>query len=133
MAARDFKVGITIQGTDVMLMAIALGISGTIGGTVTDGADYPVPIPFNMTLQKMKVFCKTAPAGAMVTQLRRATSITAPTFSDVTGFATTHVASQNGAVVDPTDVDINENDVLNLSIATGSGANLLAMIVGKKR
>jgi hypothetical protein len=125
----------TYLGTSMLLRALMLGISGTIAATETDGADYPIAVPFNLKLTKMKVTLLTEPAGAMVVQLRKAAGpvTTVPTYSDVTGFAVTFVASRVYAEVDPTDVDVSEGDFLNISASTGSGTNMLVELIGKLR
>jgi hypothetical protein len=112
---------------------LTLGIGGTIAGTVTDGADFIVQIPFDMTLKRIKATAKGAPTGAMVPQLRRSTNATTPSWADVSGFSVTFVSGQSSAVADPTDVNVSEGDLLGLSVGTGSGSNLLVEVVGKLR
>lgn len=110
-----------------------LGIAGAIAATETDQADFLVVVPFNMTLRRMKVSVAAAVAGAMVVQLRRSTTVNPQTYSNVTGFSVTFSSGQFVQTVDPTDVDVNEGDVLNVSCTTGSGSNLLVAAIGVVR
>ena len=111
--------------------AILLGKGGAIQATDTNAADFPVAVPFNCTLLRMKVTMKVAPAGAMVVQLRSSANpiTTAPTYSDVSGFSVTFTGSNVLAVVDPANVNLSEGDFLNFSCTTGSGSNLLVECV----
>lgn len=113
--------------------AVTLGLAGTIPASGTDTSDFFVPLPFNMTLLRMKATCKTAPTGAMVVQLRRSTNNTTPSWSDVTGFSVTFTSSQNTAVADPSDVSVNEGDLLGFSVSTGSGTNIIVEAIGTVR
>lgn len=110
--------------------AITLGISGIVPATVTDGADFIVAVPFDMTLLRIKATCKVAPTGAMVPQLRLSTNATSPSWADVSGFAVTFVSGQSSAVANPTDVTVSEGNLLGLSVGTGSGTNLLVEAIG---
>jgi len=113
------------------IRGLTLGKGGSILTTDTNAADYPICVPYNCTLLRMKVTLKTAASGAMVVQLRSAAGpiTTAPTYSDVTGFACTFANTRVLATVDPTDVDVSEGDFLNFSCTTGSGANMLVEVV----
>jgi hypothetical protein len=126
--------GVDLATTDkAYSRAIVMGLAGVIPASSADVADFYVILPFNMTLQRMKVVCKVAPTGAMTVQLRRSTNRTTPSWSDVTGFLATFTSGQQSAIVDPTDVDVNEDDLLGFSIGTGSGTNLLLEVVAKSR
>jgi hypothetical protein len=113
--------------------ALSMGLGGTVPATAADTADFVVQVPFNMTLKRLKVTAKTAPGGAMAVQLRRSTNATTPSYSNVSGFVATFTASQSSAVVDPADVDVNEGDLLNFSVSTGGGQNLLVEAIGVTR
>jgi hypothetical protein len=113
--------------------ALSMGLGGTVPATAADTADFVVQVPFNMTLKRLKATAKTGPGGAMAVQLRRSTNPTTPSYSNVTGFVATFVAGQSSAVVDPTDVDVNEGDLLNFSVSTGGGQNLLVEAIGVTR
>lgn len=108
--------------------ALAFGKAGSISATETDAADFLVPIPFDCTVLRMKVTCKTAPGGSMAVQLRKSTN-SGSSFADVSGFVVTFSASAKIAVVDPSNADLSEGDILNFSASTGSGANLLVELV----
>ncbi len=114
---------------------LILGKGGTLTGTLTDTADFPLTVPFDCTLKRMKVVVKTAVSGAMVVQLRRVAGpvTTAPTYADVTGFTVTYSSSNVYASADPTDVDVSEGDVLNFSCSTTSGANIIIEVVAVPR
>lgn len=123
-----------IRGDDPLVRAFVLGKAGALANA-TNSADFRIMMPFDFTLQRMKVITQVAPTGAMVVQLRRATAYTnsSPTFSDVTGFVITMTANEVGKVVDPTDVDVNENDLFDFSLATATGTSILVVLVGKMR
>ncbi len=113
------------------IRGLTLGKGGAVLTTDTNAADYPICVPYNCTLQRMKVTLKSAASGAMVVQLRTATGpvTTAPSYSDVSGFAATFANTRVLATVDPTNVDVSEGDFLNFSCTTGSGSNILVEVV----
>lgn len=113
-------------------VALMIGIAGTLAAG-SDIADFPLCVPFPMTLRRMKTMLKSGATGAMTVQLRRSTTMNPPSYSNVSGFLATYASGQTAIQVDPTDVDVNENDCLNLSIATPSGTNLLVEIIGIAR
>ncbi len=112
-----------------------MGKGGSISATETNAADYPILVPYDCTLMRMKASLKTAASGAMVVTLRQSAGpiTTAPSYSDVTGFSATFSTNNVAAVVDPADVDVSEGDMLNFSCTTGSGANILLEVVVKLR
>lgn len=113
--------------------AMVIGKSGAIPTTLGDGVDFPLVVPFDMTLRRMKSICAEAPTTNMVVQLRLSTDAVTPSYSDVAGFTLTFVAGQQSANIDPDDADVSEGDVLNLSMTSGSGQNMLTEIVGVAR
>jgi hypothetical protein len=113
--------------------AMVIGKAGALPTLLNDGADFPLVVPFDMTLRRMKSICAIAPTTNMVVQLRLSTDPLTPSYSDVAGFTTTFTAAQQSATVDPDDFDVSEGDVLNLSITSGSGQNMLTEIVGVAR
>ncbi len=108
-----------------------MGKGGPVLTTDTNAADYPILVPYNCTLLRMKVTLKVAASGAMVVKLRKAAgpiTIT-PTYVDVTGFSVTFSNGNVAAAADPADVDVSEGDMMNFSCTTGSGSNILVEVV----
>ncbi len=111
--------------------ALTMGLAGTVAATATDTADFLMVVPFNMTLRRIKASAKTAPTGAMAVQIRRSTDAGA-TYANAFG-TVTFTANTRTAASDPADLDVNEGDVLNFSVSTGSGSNLMVELVGVAR
>ncbi len=111
--------------------AILLGKGGGVSVTDANAADFPITVPFDCTIVRMKVTMKTAPSGAMVVQLRSAATpvTTAPTYSDVTGVLCTFVANRVLAIGGPFTTALNEGDMLNFSCATGGGTNIIVEVI----
>ena len=116
--------------------AVVLGISGDIpAGPSAQAGDLPIPLPHNAVLRRMKLIAKSAVSVVKTAQLRRSTD-NGNTYADITGFiASLDPAISGGRVataVDPTDVDVNENDLLQISLTDGnasSGADLATIVV----
>ena len=121
----------TTAYVDAKERVISFGKGGAIGATETNAADFPVCVPFAVTMKRMKVTLGTACSGAMTVQLRKATSpvTTPPSYSDVANFIVTFSSGNVLAVVDPADLTAAEGDFLNFSVGTGSGANLLVEVI----
>lgn len=115
--------------------AFVLSIGGVMSATMTDAADFAFTVPFDCTILRMKASVKAAVTGAMAVQLRRATTpiTTAPTYADVSGFVCTFSSTNVLAVIDPANVNLSEGDMLGVSVATGSGVNLLVEVVAVLR
>lgn len=111
---------------------LVVGKAGTLPTTVTDGADNYLPLPYNMTLRRMKVTAKSV-TSSMAVQLRKSTDSGA-NWSDVSGFTVTFASGDKIKVVDPSNVDLAEGDLLGLSItASGTGTDLLVEVVAVPR
>jgi hypothetical protein len=130
------------QGTqgpsDTTERSLILSKGGAIGATETNAADFLLAVPFNMTLKRLKATVQSAVSGSMVVQLRRATTpvTTPPTYSDVTNWTVTFSSGNVLAVnASPTggNVNVDEDDVLNFSVSTGSGGSLLLEVIGIPR
>lgn len=109
--------------------AAILGISGTLGGTMTDAADFPFIMPFASTILRIKATLRTATTTAMSVQLRRSGGPDAGAYANVPGVALSFPIGSKGTILDPVDLNIAENDVLNLSVTNGSGTNLSFEVV----
>lgn len=111
--------------------AIILTIGGGIPSSVTDGADFQMPVPFNCTALRLKATVKAAVNSSMVAKVRTAAGpiTTPPTFSDLTGFSVTFSSGNVFASANPADQNLSEGDLLGLSVTSGSGANLLVEVV----
>lgn len=109
--------------------AAILGISGTLAGTMVDAADFPFIMPFSSTLLRIKATLKTPVTTVMTVQLRRASGPDAGTYTNIGGVALTFPIGSKGVILDPVDMNVAENDVLNLSVTSGSGSNLSFEIV----
>lgn len=111
---------------------LIIGKAGALPTTSTDGADTYLPLPFNMTLRRMKVTAKSV-TSSMVVQLRKSTDSGA-NWSDVSNFVVTFSSGDKLKVVDPANVDLAEGDLIGLSITgAGSGSDLLVEVVAIPR
>lgn len=127
----------TIRGIDPLLRTITLGKSGALS-SAADCADFPIIMPWSFQPLKLKCLCKTNPTTAMVMTLRQAADPTAylnaspPTYSNVgASLVTTWNANDMGAIATPSLVTILENDILNFSLTSASGSDLLVMVIGR--
>ena len=107
--------------------ALTMGKAGTISATDADAADFLLVVPFAMTLKRIKCSRKTHGSAASVVQIRRSTDNGA-SFSNAFGTAT-FGSSSLVATGDPADLAVSEGDVLNFSVSTGGGTNLLVELV----
>lgn len=134
--AKEFLSAVTIRGIDPLLRVITMGKAGALA-SAADVADFPIIMPFNFQPLKLKALCKTAPTTAMVLTLRQAADATAYLNSTVTysNIGGTHVVTWNandmGAIATPTLVTLLENDLINFSLATASGSDLMLEIIGR--
>jgi hypothetical protein len=109
-----------------------LGVAGTLpSATANDTADFTICVPWNMTLKRLKATVKSAPSSNTTFQVRRAT---VSTFSNYFGSVTINSSAIEGAA-DPSDADVNEGDLLQISITAGggSGSNAAVEIIGVPR
>lgn len=121
-----------ILDTDIE-QALVIGVAGNVPAVSADVADFLMIVPFPMTLLRLKATVKTAVGADTTFQVRRSTNNGA-SFSNY--FGTVQIL--NGAkagVAAPASQDVNEGDILNLSVTIGggSGANLALFIVGRRR
>lgn len=108
-----------------------MGKAGTIAATETDAADFLLVVPFPCTLKRLKTSRKTA-VNASVVQIRRSTDSGA-SYSNAFGSATFASGTALVATADPADLNVNEGDILNFSVATGGGTNLLVEVTAVPR
>lgn len=123
----------TTAYVDAKERALTLGKGGVIGATETNAADFPMIVPFALTMKRMKVVLNTAASGAMAVQLRKASApgTAVPSYSDVSGFLCTFANGSQIATVTPgTAILASEGDLLNFSATTGSGSNMMVEVVG---
>lgn len=120
-----------IEAAHLLERVLVMGKAGAVAATETDAADFLMVVPFNMTLKRIKVSRKTHGSAASVVQVRRSTDSGA-SYSNAFGSAT-FASTGLVATSDPADLDVNEGDVLNFSVATGGGSNLLVELVGVGR
>ncbi len=122
----------TTAYVDAKERAFLFGKAGSIGATETNAADFPMIVPFAITMKRMKAVLATAASGAMTVQIRKASApgTAVPSYSDVTGFVGTFAnGSQIATFTLGTAVTAAEGDLLNFSCATGSGVNLMVEVV----
>lgn len=105
---------------------VTLGVSGAITSNA-DSSDFYVPIAFAATIKRMKVTAVGVTTN-MTVQLRKSTDSGA-SFADVSAFTVTFASGNKIKTVDPTDADVNEDDILNVSCGTVSGTNLLVALI----
>lgn len=127
----------TIRGIDPLTAVIVMGKAGALA-SAADVADFPIILPYNFQPLKLKALCKTAPTTAMVLTLRQAADPTAYLNSTVSAYSNvggTHVLTWNandmGAIASPSLVTLLENDILNFSLASASGSDLMFEIIGR--
>jgi len=114
--------------------AIVMGYAGTIpGATAVDTADFAVPVPFNMTLKRIKAQSKIDVTSNTTMQIRKSTN-QGDSFSNFLGTVTISANDKQGTG-DPSDADVNEGDVLQFSITVGggSGSNLVIQVIGIRK
>jgi len=116
--------------------ALICGKAGAIpSATANDQADFLVVVPFNMTWKRIKVSVLTKPSSDTTIQIRRSTN-SGESFSNAFGTCTV-TASGNAKAFssDPSDLDVDEGDVLNFSITGGGGdgTNILVEVIGVAR
>lgn len=122
----------TTAYVDAKERALTLGKGGAIGATETNAADFPMIVPFAITMKRMKAVLNTAASGAMTVQLQKASApgTAVPSYSAVNGFVCTFANGSTIATITPgTAVTAAEGDLLNFSAATGSGNSLLVEVV----
>ncbi len=122
----------TTAYVDAKERAFLFGKAGVIGATETNAADFPLIVPFAITMKRMKAVLATAASGAMTVQIRKASApgTAVPSYADVTGFVGTFAnGSQIATFTLGTAVTAAEGDLLNFSCATGSGVNLMVEVV----
>jgi len=111
---------------------ITLGQGGTIPPTESDAADFLAVVPFAMTLTGLYVTVKAAVSTTMAVQLRRSSDF-GVTFTNVSGFVATFSIGARLASVLPTGVNVSSGDILNFSVSSGSGTNMLVTASGVAR
>jgi hypothetical protein len=116
--------------------ALAMGQAGDIPAATTDDtADFYVTVPFDMTLLRLVGVVKTKPTSDTTIQIRRSTD-DGNSFSNAFGTVViTAAGSAKSFSSDPTDLDVDEGDVMNYSITVGGGdgTNLLVETIGVAR
>lgn len=112
-------------------VGLSVGKAGTIPATSADTGDFLLAIPFDMTAERLKVTRKTHGSAAMVIQ-PRVSGDAGNSYSDALEsitFGSTSLEQE----LNITDVDLNEGDILNFSITSGGGTNLLVEVIGRTR
>jgi len=112
--------------------SMVAGRAGTVPAALAnDVADFLVVVPFNITLFRLKATMLTAPAVPTTIQIRRSTNSGA-SFADAFGIVTIAAAAKVGTSA-PSQLAVNEGDIMNISIAAGggSGTNLAVFMIGR--
>lgn len=112
-------------------VAFTLGRAGGIPPAVTnEAADFWFIVPFNTTLEKIKVTSPSGPTALTTFQIRRSTDGGA-SWANAFGSVDLAANAETGTA-DPTDLAVNEGDLLNFSVTVGggSGTNPLVQVIG---
>ena len=114
--------------------ALVLGAAGTMpSATTSDIADFFLIVPFDMTLKRLKASLSTAPSSNTTFQMRRSVN-SGSTFANAFGTVVINSSAFVGTA-DPADLNVDEGDVLNVSVTVGggSGDNLALHVIGVAR
>jgi hypothetical protein len=132
------KTGLSTSGwkkmTDVEsdLVALRLGISGTLTSGADQNGDFVIACPFPFTAMKMTTISKTAVSTAMTVQLRTSGN-SGGSYTDLAGFLTTYPSSGKLQTVDPADQSVGDGDWLAVSLGSASGSALSVSVIGVRR
>jgi len=116
-------------------VALALGVAGTVpAATADDKSDFIVVVPFDLTLKRMKAAMKTTPSSTTTIQLRKSVD-SGSNWTSISGWTVTVNSAAYVGTSDPTDIDLDEGDLLGFSITAGggSGTNLMVEVIGVPR
>lgn len=113
--------------------AVALGIGGSIPAPpALEQADFLVPLPFALSLFRLKATMKVPPTANTTFQLRKSAD-GGVTWANVFGSVTV-LAGQRVGVSAPATTTIAEGELLNFSVTAGdgSGGNATILAIGRK-
>lgn len=109
-----------------------VGKSGTIPATAADTATAPAAVPFDMTVQFLKVVRVAHGSAATAVQPRLSTD-DGNSYSNVLEVITFGATSFKQELTLATEVDLNEGEMFNFSVSSGGGETIVLYVLGKVR